>query len=246
MNKQKTTATIINDEAEMSSTNTVIDTNKHAAMLPRPVRRSLQNSLLIWLDTDLDEFKDEYKKAIEHLRDILVSVITFTDVDECMNFLSKLENEKVFMIVSSVLGQHIIVEIQKYPQLISIYALCDNQLIHEEWVKAIPKVKGVYTQIEPICDALRIDHEVHDRAMIPISFNRIDPLFMYTQLLKEALLDIEDDDTKTIKEFVEYCRLEGDASEQTLEKIEREYRNHSPIWCNILIPLSRRILDSKS
>ncbi|CAF1464400.1 unnamed protein product, partial [Rotaria sp. Silwood1] len=66
--------------------------------------------------------------------------------------------------------------------------------------------------------------------MISISFNRIDPLFMYTQLLKEALLEIEDDDVKSIKELVEYCRLQSDASEKTLEKIEQEYRNHSPIW----------------
>ncbi|CAF1506334.1 unnamed protein product, partial [Rotaria sp. Silwood1] len=99
-----------------------------------------------------------------------------------------------------------------------------------EWTKTIPKVKGIYTQIEPICKALQIDQKYCDRAMISISFNRIDPLFMYTQLLKEALLQIEDDDAKSIKELVEYCRLQSDASEKTLEKIEEEYRNHSPIW----------------
>ncbi|CAF4882154.1 unnamed protein product, partial [Rotaria sp. Silwood1] len=134
------------------------------------------------------------------------------------------------MIVSGALAQHIIPIIQECPQLVSIYILYDNQSIHEEWAKTIPKVKGIYTQIEPICKALQIDQENCDRAMISISFNRIDPLFMYTQLLKEALLQIEDDDAKSIKELVEYCRLQSDASEKTLEKIEEEYRNHSPIW----------------
>ncbi|CAF1301552.1 unnamed protein product [Rotaria sp. Silwood1] len=134
------------------------------------------------------------------------------------------------MIVSGALAQHIIPIIQECPQLVSIYILCDNQSIRDEWAKTIPKVKGIYTQIEPICKALQIDQENCDRAMISISFNRIDPLFMYTQLLKEALLEIEDDDAKSIKELVEYCRLQSDASEKTLEKIEEEYRNHSPIW----------------
>ncbi|CAF5025661.1 unnamed protein product, partial [Rotaria sp. Silwood1] len=134
------------------------------------------------------------------------------------------------MIVSGALAQHIIPIIQECPQLVSIYILCRNQSIHEEWAKTIPKVQGIYTQIEPICKALQIDQKNCDRAMISISFNRIDPLFMYTQLLKEALLDIEDDDVKSIKELVEYCRLQSDASEKTLEKIEEEYRNHSPIW----------------
>ncbi|CAF1305276.1 unnamed protein product [Rotaria sp. Silwood1] len=134
------------------------------------------------------------------------------------------------MIVSGALAQHIIPIIQECPQLVSIYILYDNQSIHEEWAKTIPKVKGIYTQIEPICKALQIDQENCDRAMISISFNRIDPLFMYTQLLKEALLQIEDDDAKSIKELVEYCRVQSDASKKTLEKIEEEYRNHSPIW----------------
>ncbi|CAF1213364.1 unnamed protein product, partial [Rotaria sordida] len=134
------------------------------------------------------------------------------------------------MIVSGALGQHIIPEIQALPRLHSIYVLCDNQSIHQQWVKTIPKVKGVYTKIEPICEALQIDQRNCDQNMISISFNRIDPLFMYTQLLKEALLEIEDDDAKSIKELVEYCRLHSDASGVTLDKIEREYRNHTPIW----------------
>ncbi|CAF4574991.1 unnamed protein product, partial [Rotaria sp. Silwood2] len=66
--------------------------------------------------------------------------------------------------------------------------------------------------------------------MISISFNHIDPLFMYTQLLKEALLDIEDDDAKSIKELIDNCRLQGNASEATLNKMEEEYRSHSSIW----------------
>ncbi|CAF4635346.1 unnamed protein product, partial [Rotaria sp. Silwood2] len=167
---------------------------------------------------------------MKHLQHVAATVAVFTDRDESIDFLTDTENEKVSMIVSGVLGQHIIPEIQECPQLTSIYVLCDNQSTHEKWVKTIPKVKGVYTQIEPICDALQIDRRNCDQDMISISFNRIDPLFMYTQLLKEALLDIEDDDAKSIKELAEYCRLQDGASPKTIEMIEREYRNHTPIW----------------
>ncbi|CAF4377719.1 unnamed protein product, partial [Rotaria sp. Silwood2] len=196
----------------------------------RPIRRILENFLFVWLDPHFNESNIDYKKSLQHLRDISLAVITFTDVDECIDFLTDIDNEKVFMIVSSALAQNLVPIIQECPQLISIYVFCVNQSIHEEWVKTIPKIKGVYTQIEPICDALQIDRINCDQNMISISFNRIDPLFMYTQLLKEALLEIEDDDVKSIKELVEYCRLESNASEKTLEKIQEEYRNHSPIW----------------
>ncbi|CAF1373433.1 unnamed protein product [Rotaria sp. Silwood1] len=231
MSKQKSTTTVTSGAAATPSTTAITNANNRAAaVLSRPRRRERQNSLLVWLDTDFDESKDNYKISTQHLRNILETVTTFTDIDECIDFLSDIENENVFMIISGALGQHLIPVIQECSQLTSIYVLCDNQSTHEEWAKAIHKVKGVYTQIEPICDVLQIDRRNCDRDMISISFNRIDPLFMYTQLLKEALLEIEDDDVKSIKELVEYCRLQSDASEKTLEKIEEEYRNHSPIW----------------
>ncbi|CAF1530829.1 unnamed protein product, partial [Rotaria sp. Silwood1] len=203
---------------------------RSAATLSRPMHRVLQNFLLVWLEADFDESKSNYKKSIQHLRDTLAIVTAFTDVDECIDFLTDIHDEKVSMIVSGVLGQHIIPEIQECPQLTSIYVLCDNQSTHEKWVKTIPKVKGVYKEIEPICEALQIDRRNCDQDTSSISFNRIDPLFMYTQLLKEALLDIQDDDAKSIKELVDNCRLQGNASEATLKMMEEEYRGHSPIW----------------
>ncbi|CAF4114192.1 unnamed protein product, partial [Rotaria sordida] len=77
---------------------------------------------------------------------------------------------------------------------------------------------------------LQIDRENCDRAMISISFNGVDPLFMYTQLLKETLLDIEDDDAKSIKELAEYCRLQDDIDEGEIRMVEKKYRDHTPIW----------------
>ncbi|CAF1397094.1 unnamed protein product [Rotaria sordida] len=224
MDKQKLTTTAA------SGLSTKAITTNHAAVLSQPIRRVLQSFLLVWLDANFDESNDHYNKSIQDLQHIVATITTFTDVDQCVDFLSDIEDEKVLMIVSDALGQHIVPEIQALPQLHSIYVFCDNQLINQQWATTIPKIKGVYTQIEPICEALKIDCEHCDRGMISVSFNRIDPLFMYTQLLKEALLEIEDDDAKSIKELVEYCRLHSDASEVTLEKIEREYRDHTPIW----------------
>ncbi|CAF5012004.1 unnamed protein product, partial [Rotaria sp. Silwood1] len=134
------------------------------------------------------------------------------------------------MIVSGYLGRQIVPEIEALPQLEAIYVFCGNQSVHEQWAKKISKVKGVYTKIEPICQALEIDRQRCDQAMIPISFNGRGALFMYTQLLKEALLEIEDDDVKSIKDLVEYCRLQNDIDEGQIRKVENEYRDHTPIW----------------
>ncbi|CAF4986870.1 unnamed protein product [Rotaria sp. Silwood1] len=226
----KSTASGSSSPSTISKSNKSSLTTGRNAVLPQSARRIIQNFRLVWLDANIDESKDDYKNSIQHLRNIVTIVTTFTDIDECIDFLSDIENEKVFMIVSGALGQHLIPRIQECSQLVSIYVFCENQSIHEQWTKKMAKVKGVYRQIEQICDALQIDSRNCDQDMISISFNRIDPLFMYTQLLKEALLEIEDDDAKSIKELVEYCRLQSDASEKTLKKIEEEYHNHLSIW----------------
>ena len=90
-------------------------------------------------------------------------------------------------------------------------------------------MKGVYTDIKPICKALQIDRKNCDRGMISIRFNGIDALFMYTQLLKEAILQIEDDDKRSLKELVNCCSLERGIPKHEIVLLELEYRSHTPI-----------------
>ena len=145
-------------------------------------------------------------------------------------FLTKLKIEKAFIIVSGSLGQQVVPELEDMPQVQSVYIFRGKKAIHEEWASKMSKVKGVFTEIEPICKALQIDGQNCDRAMVSISFKGIDALFMYTQLLKEAILQIEDDDAKSLKELADYCRNQGDISEDKIALVEREYRSHTPIW----------------
>ncbi|CAF5148508.1 unnamed protein product, partial [Rotaria sp. Silwood1] len=53
---------------------------------------------------------------------------------------------------------------------------------------------------------------------------------MYTQLLKETLLQIEDDDTKSIKDLTDYCREQDDIPDEEIHKLKHEYQHHTPIW----------------
>ena len=227
MATKKSTKTASNEPAAVTTTTS---TTNSAAVLPRPVRRVLQNFLLVWLDTNFNESNADFKNSLKYLRQVVASIETFADAKECVEFLDQIKKEKAFLIVSGSLGRQIVPEIESKPQLEAIYVFCGNKAAHEQWASKITKVKGVYTEIKPICKALQIDRENCDRAMISITFNGVDALFMYTQLLKEAILQIEDDDKKSLKELGHYCRLEEDIPEEEIVKIETEYRSHTPIW----------------
>ena len=227
MATKKSTKSALSEAAAMTTNSS---TTNRAAALPRPMRRVLQNFLLVWLDANFNESTADFKKSLKYLRQVVASVETFTDAEECVKFLDQIQKEKAFMIVSGSLGQQVVPEIESKPQLEAVYVFCWNKSAHEAWASKIPKVKGVYTDIELICKALQIDRENCDRAMVSISFQGTDALFMYTQLLKEAILQIEYDDNKSLKELGQYCRQEEGIPEEEIVKIEREYRSHTPIW----------------
>ena len=214
-----------------AATATTLSTNRSAAApLPPGTRRLLQNFLLVWLDANLDESKADFKNSLERLRNVVASIITFQDVTECINFLNEISQEKAFIIVSGALGRQVVPDLEDMPQIQSVYIFCGNKATHKEWASKMAKVKGVFTEIEQICKALQIDGKNCDRAMVSISFKGIDALFMYTQLLKEAMLQIEDDDAKSLKELADYCRNQGGIDENEITELEKEYRNHTPIW----------------
>ncbi|CAF1197768.1 unnamed protein product [Adineta steineri] len=223
MSKSKSTLSATNPAS--STTDSIRNT-----ALQEPARRILQNFLLVWLDANFDEINKDLKKSLDRVRRVIPFIKTFTDAQECIDFLSKIKREKIFMIVSGSLGQTVIPEIEHLPQLDSVYVYCGNEEFHKKWAQKISKIKGVYSNIEPIRNALKINRENCDRETTKISFNGIDPIFMYTQLLKQTILEIEDDDKESMKELAEYCRFQKIIDEEQIDKMEHEYYDHTPIW----------------
>jgi hypothetical protein len=177
------------------------------------------------------------KNSLIQLRRIFNTIDTLTDINLCVNFLSQIKDEKVFMIISGKLGQLVLPNIHDLPQLHSVYIFCENNSIHEKWMKDWGKVKDVFTDIEHICGTLKNDTQQCDRNSVSISvtsgdLNRLDPSFMYTQLLKQMFLEVEyHDDAKT--DFTEFCREQYHNNPDELiiiDEFAQDYGAHTPIW----------------
>ncbi|CAF4389268.1 unnamed protein product, partial [Rotaria sordida] len=98
-NKPKKTSS-----SSSSSTAASVSTMGRSTALPQPARRIIQNFLLVWLDANIDESKEDFQNSLKHLRQIVASITTFTDAQQCFDFLSGITKEKAFMIVSGSLG----------------------------------------------------------------------------------------------------------------------------------------------
>jgi tetratricopeptide (TPR) repeat protein len=129
-------------------------------------------------------------------------------------------------------------------QINSIYVFCKNESQHKQSAQLWPKVKGIFTAISPICQALKQDVQKCDQDSISISFvstgcgesnrnlDQLDPTFMYTQILKEILLTISFNE-QHIKDFTTYYRenfADNAGQLNNIDKFERDYDNHISIW----------------
>jgi hypothetical protein len=64
------------------------------------------------------------------------------------------------------------------------------------------------------------------------TLNRLDPMFMYTQIMKEILLTIKFEQ-KHFNEYIDYCRdifAENEDELKNVDKLERQYHDETPIW----------------
>jgi hypothetical protein len=206
-----------------------------------PNVRMVQNFLATWLDASIDEAHNEdCRNSITKLRQVANTVSTFTDTDECIDYITDITIEKTFLIVSETFSDIIIPIAQDIPQVVSIYIISSNNAPHKQY----SKVEGVFTDITSICEVLKKAAQVCDQNSVSISFistsdgasskklDELDQSFMYTQILKEILLTI-DFETLHFKEFLTYCREQFAGSTFTLnnvDKFEKEYRRHQPIW----------------
>ncbi|CAF1133141.1 unnamed protein product [Adineta steineri] len=213
--------------------------SKNAVADRRINMQRIQNVLLIWVDNNINENNSDCNNTIKQLTRVVNNINTFTDGNRCIEFIQTINNNKICMIVSGSLGQHIVPRVHDMSQVDSIFIFCNNQEWHKQWAKEWSKIKGVFTDITSICEALkRAAHQCEQNAT-SISFvasnkklDQLDPSFMYTQILKEILLTIDFED-KHIKEYIAYCHdvYTDDENElKNVNQLQTTYKKNIPIW----------------
>ncbi|CAF1463080.1 unnamed protein product [Adineta steineri] len=208
----------------------------------QPRQRITQNYLLLWVDTSIDQTNEDYENTLQQIRTITGDVNVFTQRDACIDFLTDAQEDvKSFLIIKDAMFQQIMPLINDIPQLHGVYIFNDIKTLHEEWTKKCHKIKSIHTNIDDLCHALQIDIKQLNQDSIAMSFitvnemaptnnlNQLEPTFMYTQLFKEILLDMEHD-KQAIKNFITYCRHNDSVSSTIIDRFEKEYNPQLAIW----------------
>ena len=200
-----------------------------------------ERSLTIWLNPKATLSSKEYENSITQLQSIGNSFKLFDDGRECSDFLHDVKDCEVFLIVSDAVGIHFLSRIQGAPYLHSIYILCVKSGVHEHFLKEIRKIRGVFDSILAICSKIKQSIRQRENNLIPfnvipasssVNVNELDPAFMYSQLLKKSMLEIQfDHDAK--REFANFLRTrcaDDTVSLMAINTFEEYYDTQTPIW----------------
>ena len=207
-------------------------------------QRMVQQFFLVWIDPNIDESTADYHNSLAQLRSIVNDVAPFKQPNDAIDFLTDIHGMSSFLIVSDTIGQQLIPLIHDISVLHTIYILISHRYQNEQWIEKWTKIKGTHKDIPSVCKVLQLAAKQCDQDTIALSFvnvseeisnintNRLEPSFMYTQLFKEILLEMKDDDN-SISILTDYCRkfYHGNAhSLKVIDDFEQNYRSESAIW----------------
>lgn len=95
---------------------------------------------IVWLDAN----PQENRNTMQKLRSIFNRLEIFQAIEPCQRFVEKrAKNERLVMIVSGRLGQEILRNIHKLPQVASVYVYCMDVETHEKWARTFSKVSNL-------------------------------------------------------------------------------------------------------
>ena len=223
----------------MSETDTSTRIGRHppGAHIPQDFR-------LVWVNDSFNESDGECKKILQQLCTEVNSVEVFTNSNACIDFLRDVSQDIVFVVVSAFLARDLVPQIHSMPQVSNIYISCSNPESDNAWTEEWPKIKVVCTTTESICKALQKSIRPYNHESTPMSFvpsdvciyaanlDQLEPSFMYTQLFKGILLEMEPGENAR-KDMVVYYREQKKTQPPELRMIDefdRDYRPDKAIW----------------
>ena len=207
----------------------------------RPNTKTAYHCIIVLLAQQKNE---STTNTVTMLCEIVNKVEIFTDRDECMNYLTDVEEDKnVYLVISQSVDRQFIQLIENIIQIQYIYVLKETTTNDIFPIRAKGKVKGVFESMESMLDRLRLSTLRHTAESIsysilprttmePSNQNEVDQSFMYTQLIKEIILEIEFDDN-SMKQFVDFCLSLYENNHQQCEKVksfQMQYKTYSPLW----------------
>ncbi|CAF3990748.1 unnamed protein product [Didymodactylos carnosus] len=201
---------------------------------------------VVWLDANMDQTKDCIDTKV-YLHEGINYLRTFNNPDNCIDYITSIQNEKVFFIVSGSMGEIVAPLIDDIQQIHSVYVFCCNKA-KQEWTKQCPKISGIFVDKQPLLAKIKEDIESCSKELLPMSIfspkangehslrdlSKENATFMWYHFLIRILLLMPATRTDLAKnEMLEECRLyykDNQTVQNNINKFEKDYKSEKAVW----------------
>ncbi|CAF3457165.1 unnamed protein product [Rotaria sp. Silwood1] len=226
--------------ATSKSQSSEVSTSKNKT-ISEPTTPNLESFTCLWLDQNVDSTQDnrdtqqELRKIINHLR-------TFDNSDQCEQYIRKITQEKVILIVSGSLGRQVVPRLHDLPQFSACYVFCQDKKANEQWANKYSKINGVFVERAKLVAQISKDQivraKVEDGTYISVitscskSLQARNAIFMWFQLFIEVLLRMHHKFSDR-KELIDICKKSYKNNYEEMKIIDEFDKNYKPenaVW----------------
>ncbi|CAF4128050.1 unnamed protein product [Rotaria sp. Silwood2] len=201
-----------------------------------------QDSIIIlWFDSNINSYKD-IEKTENYLQEIDIYAVFYSELEQCLNFIRSIDNEKIFFVTSDLNATQILPYIIKFHQIDSIFIISTEKLKYEHLTISYSKILGIYTDLDMLCASIREEIEFINKQLLTFSlFNPHQILseyiskesaeFLWFQLFSHVLFRLPHYQ-QTKNQMIYMCQqyYHDNLREQRLiDEFEREYRSEEAI-----------------
>ncbi len=125
-----------------TSNSSATTSNKTQAMT-QSNNPNLESFACLWLDQNVNS-TDDNRETQQQLRQVINHLKTFSDSNQCEEYVKQINQEKVVLIVSGSLGREVVPRLHSLSQLSACYVFCGDKEANEKWANKYRKVTHVY------------------------------------------------------------------------------------------------------
>jgi hypothetical protein len=218
----------------------------------RVKKRMSDRNILCCVDLNTSGINGDIHQMIGELHRTFHTLHKFGEWNACIDFITGVyEDDIIYLVtIARYMNYQLLPLFDSLNQVKVISLLCDknDRSCYDEWKKCSCKVIIIQSGSED--SGTQIERNIRQNGNQLISFqtfspltsgtahvsslNRLDSSFMYSQLIKEMLVDAKleyDEDYMDI--FVDACRTENQDNDAQLANITRfrdTYKEHSAVW----------------
>ncbi|CAF1476341.1 unnamed protein product, partial [Adineta ricciae] len=112
--------------------------------LPRVVLHQMQSVIIVWLNEYIDTNDEYYQHTIAQLENVAHCINTFTDNDECIDFILTITDTRVFLIISESLIGSLMPCISDISHLDAIFVSSHAEQSGDTYTNECPKKSSIW------------------------------------------------------------------------------------------------------